>query len=384
MSKFFRTNYPGVEYREHPTRKYGPRPDRYYTIRYYRNKKRVREALGWASEGWTPAKAHKILCEIKANIKTGEGPQSLAEKRKLVEINRQKQEAALARLQTFAQVGDYYIEEYAKQEKKSWRHDRARLNLHLKPVLGNIPINDISINDIEKLKQACQNKTLAPATVVQCLALARQIINFAIRKGWRNKENPVPKVRFPKLNNQRIRFLSEEEEKEFFALAKEYDKDIYDICLISLYAGLRMGEIFALTKMDINIEERQIVVRDPKGGTDRIVPMHQKLVEVFRSRLTSLEKPTDLLFVDHKGRQKREIGSKFYTILKKLGWNEGITDRRLKFCAHSFRHTFGSRLIKQGVPIPVVQRLMGHSTVEMTMRYVHVSDKQFHDAIDSL
>ncbi len=383
-NKFYRTKYPGVEYREHPTRKHGPRPDRYYTIRYYRNKKRVREALGWASEGWSPLKVYKILCEIKANIKIGKGPQSLAEMREAASKQRQEKDLEQARQKLFKEVATIYIEEYAKANKKSWKEDRSRLRYHLLPILGDKPINQISYKDIEYLKRSCQNKNLAPATVGQCLALTRQIINFASKRGWFIGENPVSQVKFPKPNNRRVRFLSEIEEKEFFAVAKEIDIDVHDICMVSLYSGMRMGEIFSLAKMDIDLESGKIFVRDPKGGTDRVLPLHKKLIPIFKARIALAQEPESLLFPNSKGGKKDNIGKKFYKIMRKLGWNDGIEDRRLRICAHTFRHTFGSRLVKRGVPLPVVQKLMGHADIAMTMRYVHIEDDQCTQAIISL
>ncbi|WP_457571526.1 tyrosine-type recombinase/integrase [Desulfovulcanus sp.] len=383
-SKFYSTKYPGVEYREHPTRKHGPKPDRYYTIRYYRNKKRVREALGWASEGWSPSKVYKILCEIKANIKTGKGPQSLAEMREIASKQRQEKELDQARQMLFKDVADIYIEEYAKSNKKSWKDDKSRLKHHLLPVLGDKPINQISYKDIESLKRTCQNKKLATATVGQCLALARQIINFASKRGWFVGKNPVSQVKFPRTNNRRVRFLSEAEEKEFFAVAKKIDIDVHDICMVSLYSGMRMGEIFGLAKMDVDLQAGKIFVRDPKGGTDRVLPLHEKLVPIFSARIALAQGPEALLFPNSKGGEKYSIGKKFYKVMKKLGWNKNIEDRRLRVCAHSFRHTFGSRLVKKGIPLPVVQKLMGHADISMTLRYVHVEDEQCAHAIATL
>jgi len=71
-------------------------------------------------------------------------------------------------------------------------------------------------------------------------------------------------------------------------------------------------------------------------------------------------------------------------VLRHLGWNDGITDRRLKMVPHVLRHTFASRLIRKGVALPVVQKLLGHSTIQMTMRYVQVEDDQCRSAIDAL
>ncbi len=71
MTKWIKTNFPGVRYREHPTRKNGIRRDQYFTIRYKLAGKDKEEGLGWASEGWTGAKAYDHLKELKRTARVG-------------------------------------------------------------------------------------------------------------------------------------------------------------------------------------------------------------------------------------------------------------------------------------------------------------------------
>ena len=63
--EWFKTSYPGVRFRKHPTRKHGAKRDQYFTIRYQANGKRQEEALGWATGGWTAEKANARLAELK-------------------------------------------------------------------------------------------------------------------------------------------------------------------------------------------------------------------------------------------------------------------------------------------------------------------------------
>src|SRR3990170_119184 len=92
-AKWIKTSFTGVRYRKHPTRKHGVKMDQYFTIRYKLQGKDKEEGLGWASEGWTEKKAYGHLSALKENIKTGAGPQTLAEKR---EVALQQKEAGRA------------------------------------------------------------------------------------------------------------------------------------------------------------------------------------------------------------------------------------------------------------------------------------------------
>jgi len=83
--KWIQTNYPGVRYYEHKSRKHGLKPDRYYAIRYQKDGKRKEEGLGWGSDGWTAQKALFELAELKEAYVTGNGPSRLSDRRKLVQ-----------------------------------------------------------------------------------------------------------------------------------------------------------------------------------------------------------------------------------------------------------------------------------------------------------
>src|SRR5215471_4425909 len=94
------TAAPGIRYRQHKTRKHGARFDRYFTLRFSVDGKQVEEALGWASGGWTVAKAQEELSRLRRAKRTGEGPATLREEAKAnrrVEMQRAEKEAAEAR-----------------------------------------------------------------------------------------------------------------------------------------------------------------------------------------------------------------------------------------------------------------------------------------------
>jgi len=182
------TNFPGVRYREHPTRKHGVRFDRYFTIRYQVNGKRHEEGLGWASQGWSAARALEVLSELKKAQRVGEGPQTLRErrKRKSAQIQAEKvhQEAERRELFTFGELAGQYLE-WAKTNKRSWLADEQRYRVHLAGPLRDKPLKSITSLDLERLKRNLK-KTLAPASVKHCLVLVRQMFNKAVIWGLYN------------------------------------------------------------------------------------------------------------------------------------------------------------------------------------------------------
>jgi integrase len=121
MAEWIKSDFKGIRYRVHPSRKHGVNYDRYYVMTYKWNGKVVTEAVGWASEGHKPTDAYNLLCELKRNQKAGTGPCTLREIRGLSETKRQAEQAESKRQDaTLGQVWFEYIE--SRKVKWSARH----------------------------------------------------------------------------------------------------------------------------------------------------------------------------------------------------------------------------------------------------------------------
>ncbi len=386
--QWFKTQYPGVRYREHKTRKYHNRADRYFTIFYKLDGKQKEEGLGWSSEGWTAEKASITRAELKKAQTTGDGAVTLQKKRELAE--EVKRAEALAKAEdernklTFREVSVKYIS-WAKVSKSTWDTDELRLRLHVLPLLGDYPMVDIGVTEVEMLKQKCYEKGMSPASVLQCLALVRALFNFAIKQGLTTVHNPVKGVKLPRPDNRRLRFLSRDEAKKLLDTASSYNMELHDICLISLYSGIRSGEMAALRWPDIDFDHELITIRDPKNGVSRQVFMTANIKSMLERRFNQDETPTDhLVFPDRKGEQRKRVSKQFEWLAAKLDLNKDIDDPRQKLCFHSLRHTFASWLALQGETLLTIKELMGHKTIAMTMRYAHLIPDQKRKAVERL
>ncbi len=152
---------------------------------------------------------------------------------------------------------------------------------------------------------------------------------------------------------------------------------------ISLYAGLRLGEVLALTYGDLDLAAGVIHVRDAKCGT-RMAYMNavvKSILEEFPGGT-----PSSLLFPARDGSQLNEtsVSKTFPRSVKALGLNDNVTDDRQKVVFHTLRHTFASWLAIDGVPLYTISKLMGHSTIDMTMRYAHLCPDSKRDAVAML
>lgn len=381
------TKHEGVRYREHPSRKHGVKPDQYFAIRYRVNGQRKEEALGWASQGWTAAKAAQTLAKLQEAARTGEGATSLAEKRKQAEAKRQAEAEARAIEEreniTLAQVWEKYLPvAQANKAAHTAYAEEAAYRLWLSPTLAGKPLRDIKPIHLERIKKTMAEAGRSAQTVRHVLAALRQVYNFAKRNSLYAGDNPVSMVKKPSADARRLRFLTHDEADRLLAALAERESNVHDMALLALHCGLRAGEIFSLTWGDVDMERGVLILRDTKSGKTRAAYM----TEAVAAMLADMDRrgPNDLVFPSANGGRIVQISETFNRVVTALGLNNGVTDPRQKVVFHTLRHTFASWLVEQGVDLYSVKELMGHGTLAMTERYSHLSPDKLRRAVKTL
>jgi len=373
----------GVRYREHPTRKHGIRPDRYYSIYCRMEGVQKEEGLGWASEGWTQEDAEEKLHQIKKARKTGDGPRSVKEmleldnqRRKEEEEEKQRQiEAAV----TFGTVFDQYLET-AKSYKASWRREEELFRLWIAPAIGERPLREIVPLHLEKIRKNIRDKGGAERSFEYCFAVIRQVFNYANHN--RIFDGPCPKVSKAKFDNRRTRFLTRKEAETLLEALGKKSKAVRDIATLSLQSGMRAGEIFSLTWGNVDLKRGTLTLTDTKNSETRTVFLNQTARSIFEDR--KRKGPEDLVFPDEKGRRQVQISKTFNRVVEELGWNAGVSDPRRRVCFHTLRHSHASWLVEAGIPLYVVKGCLGHKSISMTERYSHLSPNAQRDAVNLL
>jgi len=402
MVEWVKTKHLGVRFWKSDKRKFKGKPDQCYVIRYKRYGKTISETVGWQSGGITPDICSTIRGQIISNIKTAESYQGLAEKREIKEQKRQTKKAekeAQRRENTpFRVLAEKYIE-WSKAEKKSWKDDESRYKHHIAPVLGHLPIKDIEGFHVQSLKSVMKKKKnqrtkkpLSDTTIKHTIALLRQI--FYKARSWKmyEGENPVREAakdseKFKKFlkggDRERVRYLSREESETLLTGLKKRSQQLHDYCQLSLLTGMRMGEVFNLKWTDIDLNQNNIHIKNPKSGYSRHAYITPPLEEMF-NRLKAEGGKGGYIFLDRNGKKLVNTSNVFSRVVEKLGFNKNVTDSRDKVVAHSLRHTFASWLTQQGEPIIIVQKLMGHRDLNMTLRYSHVSPSHEREAVERM
>ncbi|MGE4299114.1 MAG: tyrosine-type recombinase/integrase [Desulfovibrionaceae bacterium] len=375
------TGTPGIRYREHSTRKHGVKRDRYFAIYYKVDGKRREQGLGWASEGWNLSKALEELGKLKEAARTGEGPVTLKERRKIADKARRKAERQDT---TLAAFWEEHYAPAASQTKKpeTWRTEEHHFRIWLAPRFGSLPLREIDPRELDTLRNAMRQAGRSPRTVQHVLATFRAVWKMACDWDIVAGDSPSKAVKVGHIDNARVRFLSPEELAALLAEVKRRDPNAWELVLAAANTGARLGELASLTWGNVNLMGREINLVHTKTGKPRTVPMTPNLADMLRDKEQG--HPGDLVFQNSLGGPWGLQPTAFRKAVATLGLNRGREDRRERIVFHSLRHTAASLMLKAGVDLRTIQSLFGWSTLAMLQRYTHAGNEAKLRAVERL
>lgn len=197
--------------------------------------------------------------------------------------------------------------------------------------------------------------------------------------------NLVKEVILPKKEKHIPTFLSLDEIKNLLSVFDETKTAEYrdkTMVLVMYSAGLRVSELINLEKRSINFEEKLITLKG-KGNKERFVPLNDIALEYLNNYLSQNKNnkvfsKSKYLFINKKD-GKPLTRQYFFVELNKYAKRAGIDK---KISPHTLRHSFATHLLENGADLRVVQELLGHSKIETTQIYTHLSTKKILDALD--
>ena len=378
MSIWKATQYKGIRYREHETRKIGRvQKDKYYSVRYRANGKLTETGLGWLSEGVTLDVAIEKLRLFKSNAKAGDGARTSTEQ--------QLQNSQIA-LKTIT-VKDFIQQHYRpyaetmkplEMKKKEGEH----LKVWIVPILGDLMVKDINVESLSKLKVAMEQAGRRGKMISIVLSTCGCVFRLAQEKGIIGNDVQFPKKQLRvKYCNQRQRFLTRQEAEALLELVRKRNPVLADVGEFCLMTACRKGEAFKLTWQDIDLASASALIRDAKNGSDRFLYLNDRAVEIIRRQ--PMGKPHDCVFLD-RGNPFEVLPWAWKAALKESGLNDGITDPRLTVCFHTLRHSAASWLVQSGVDLYKVSKVLGHKNLSMTQRYAHLNEDSIRNAVQGL
>lgn len=304
-----------------------------------------------------------------------------------------------------------YIEYWFKVKRQ--RHPLSRSTIasyriiidnHIVPQLGHLKLQKITGEHIQELYAVLQAKQLKP-TYIQMI---HSVLNMTLQEALKQKRiasNPCLLAEIPQTRLEEMKFLTLEQAQHLLDTAKGHKLEV--IITIAVLTGMRESEILALHWEDINFNKGTIYVHrsvsyknvDGKGHVReeklpktnagiRFIPMPQILIDILKAHhtrqieqrwkagqswankgLVVCSRTGNYLFAQH-------VIDDFYKLLVMAG----LPDIRF----HDLRHTAATIMLEQGVDIKTLQKILGHSNIQTTLRYVHVTEKMRQEVASKL
>lgn len=321
----------------------------------------------------------RVRLESPVNTKAGAEQYERQLRNKLMECG------SLEASKTFREFIKEFWDYYKTQVRASTLESRLRYirDLFL-PEFGGLTLEDIDTHAIDAFiaKYSPNYKSSSMNTI---LATLRMILHTAQRWGYIQETPKVQSLKIP--HEAHLDFLSFEETNKLLEAVPQIGRGV--AVWLALKAGLRIGEIRGLTWDNVNLfsSELRVVqqlydnddIGPTKTGHTRTVPIPESLAIVLRRVPRSLKCP----FVIQEGGVVPTSGA-LYGWLQGVLRNLGIERENSNIGLHDLRHTYASHLVIQGVPLKAVQELLGHTEIQTTMIYAHLTSQSLRASVSAL
>lgn len=239
---------------------------------------------------------------------------------------------------------------------------------------------DFTLNNLRAWLAEAVVEGKSRATLARRTASARAFSTWAVRQGHLESDVAARLVT-PKVNRSLPKVLGESQAGELMGNSASADEPEFlrDSAMLELlYAtGIRVGELCGLDITDVDLPGRTARVTG-KGDRQRVVPFGHAAGDALRQWLDQgrdeFARETDALFVGVRGgridpRQVRRVVSRAATVTGAAG-----------LTPHSLRHTAATHLLEGGADLRIVQEMLGHSSLQTTQIYTHVSAQRLREA----
>ena len=266
---------------------------------------------------------------------------------------------------------EYLYGKYIKNLSVSTINQSGRIILYFLGFLERqgTTIYTLTRQDISDFVQYEQDRELKPASVVNYLRAIYAFLVFLVDQGVLPYTIMQPKIKI-KLPKALPRAIPVEDVKRILrAISTARDRAMI---LLLLRTGMRIGELLAVKLSDIVLSERKILIYvGEKNYQGRTVYYNQDAARALQLWLNERNPQSDYLFPGRSG-----AGSISYvtahTAMRKCLEHAGLSDKG--YSLHNLRHTFATDMLNAGMRLEVLQQILGHQEIEMTMRYAKMTD----------
>lgn len=237
-----------------------------------------------------------------------------------------------------------------------------------------------------ELYQGHLGEIVAPPTISNVLSAIRNFCRWCVRCGYLASDPTAP-IHFPPKRRPAPKPLQHAQLRKLMVLlADRDDLDSYSRWMLQrnrraiflmLYAGMRISEVGALCWRDVDLDAGAIIVRNAKHGRDRVLPIHSAVVAEL-----------ELVPIAERTPDRAVCGTRSGASLswKSIGhiFERWLPERGLKITSHQLRHTFATELLRRKTNIRVIQKMLGHASLETTEWYLGFDIGDAHEAVELL
>jgi integrase len=263
---------------------------------------------------------------------------------------------------------------YAETNRKRHRQDKRVTEGFIESFKARA-LHEIPPMLIEQWKRKQVLAELKASTINQKLRVLHRIFSLAVENGYLS-DNPVAKVRRLRETDPRERVMSYAEEAAIYQVLE--NPRYYNLKLffqIATQMGMRANEVLGLRWSEVNFGGKEILLPHyrTKEGKDKAIPLNSFLLELLGERQSECES-TGTVF--GSGASYPQIGDL---------WRKACLEAKVEnLHIHDLRHTFATRLLELGHRETDINKVLGHSSLKMTKRYVHSSETSRRKAVESL
>jgi site-specific recombinase XerD len=284
---------------------------------------------------------------------------------------------AVRRLALMEFKGKEYVEEYVRCQHRSCcspntiRNSQQGLEAFIMylQATGKSDLKEIERRDIEGFVEYEQDRGLKLSTVKTRLANVKAFLRFMAEKGLIGEEVFPWKLKI-KLPEALPRAMEPEDvDRLLAALGSERDRAMI---VLLLRTGMRIGELLNTRMVDVTMREQKILIYEAqKNHLGRVVYFSDDAKAALEKWLEKRDKQQELLFYGQKGKLLSYPAARM--IFVKYIDRAGLSHKG--YTLHSLRHTYATDLLNARMPLEVLEKLLGHMSLEVTRRYARLKDK---------
>ena len=333
-----------------------------YSVNVMVDGQRIHRVIGRESDGVTRTQAEEFIETKRTDAR--EGRLSLPRGRKTY--------------LPFAKAAENYLKRLEETGGKNIKAKRRQLNLHLKPFFGNQRLGAITSFTVDRYKKRRKETGACNGTINRELATLSQLFNKALEWKW-IRAHPCKITKLQESKGRIIALSDDQSEALFQAAVQDEAPDCWLFVAFGLNTAMRHSEILRTRFDHLDLDNLRLHVPQAKAGV-RDQPITPELADILRKERGMRDDPEGWIFpLPRPNATKKGYRDRMGTPFRRAVIGAGLDP--LQITPHVMRHTAITNLVKAGVDLPTIQKISGHKTVAMVLRYSHVHGQHIDAAI---